>query len=154
MNLAPNFSLDEFCFSETALRAGIDNRLPSELIPAARALAGRVLQPLRDALGAAVLVLSGYRSQAVERVLKRRPASWVSQSQHTRGEAADIRVDGMSNVELLDAIVELGLPVDQLILEFPYSGWVHVSHRLHGPQRGEVLTTLDGRSYLRGVVLP
>jgi len=47
-------------------------------------------------------------------------------SQHTRGEAADIYVPGMSVAVLVDKIQSLHLPFDQLIDEF--GRWVHVSH--------------------------
>lgn len=154
MKLSEHFTLREFCFSETAVRSGIDNSLPVELYPAAKALCVNVLEPIRVALDRPVILTSGFRNQAVERVLKRRPASWMSTSQHTKAEAADIKTVGMDNVELIDFILTLDVPFDQLILEIPYAGWVHVSHRLHGPQRGEVLTTLDGRNYLQGIVLP
>ena len=53
-------------------------------------------------------------------------------SQHVLGQAADIEVLGVSNLELSDWI-NTNLEYDQLILEFynekegPHSGWVHVS---------------------------
>ena len=53
-------------------------------------------------------------------------------SQHVQGQAADIEVLGVSNLELSDWI-HTNLEYDQLILEFynekegPHSGWVHVS---------------------------
>ena len=42
----------------------------------------------------------------------------------------------MPSVELARLIIELQLPFDQLIL---YPTIVHVSHKLGGPQRGNVL---------------
>ena len=51
------------------------------------------------------------------------------------------------------------LPFDQLIAEFvdpavPGSGWVHVSHKRNGKQRGEVLRAVrqGGKTvYLKGL---
>lgn len=75
------------------------------------------------------------------------------------GEAADIEVDGMDNTQLAKLIVSLKLQFDQLIAEFvdpavPGSGWVHVSHKRRGPQRGQVLraVALKGKTaYLPGL---
>ncbi len=52
-----------------------------------------------------------------------------------KGQAADIRVDGMAPDELARAIVGLGLPFDQVIVE---PSWVHVSHKV-GANRGRAL---------------
>ena len=46
-------------------------------------------------------------------------------SQHRRGCAADIRVPGMKPDEVVRAIIEAGLPYDQVIREF--DRWTHVS---------------------------
>jgi hypothetical protein len=53
-------------------------------------------------------------------------------SQHCKGEAADLEIFGVANSELADWIKE-NLMFDQLILEYhtpgePNSGWVHVSY--------------------------
>jgi len=69
-------------------------------------------------------------------------------SQHMTGEAADVEVDGMDNTQLAKLVVSLKLPFDQLIAEFvdpavPGSGWVHVSHKRGGPQRGQALRAVN-----------
>jgi hypothetical protein len=49
-------------------------------------------------------------------------------------------------------IVQMGLPFDQLILEF--GRWVHVSHAASGKQRGQILTAtkINGQTrYLSGL---
>jgi hypothetical protein len=67
----------------------------------------------------------------------------VRDSDHLTGEAVDIQYlfsDGsMDNIKIWDAIQELHLPWDQLINEFSMA-WVHVSHRIDRPNRGQVLT--------------
>ena len=62
-------------------------------------------------------------------------------SQHTKGEAADIEIPGLDNLELYYWIAE-NLDFDQLILEYysgePSSGWVHVSY-VGSENRGQTL---------------
>ena len=67
-----------------------------------------------------------------------------SKSQHTKGEAADIEIPGVSNKELAEYIRD-NLGFDQLILEFyngvdPQSGWVHVSYVDDNSNRKQTLT--------------
>ena len=125
MRLTPHFTLAEL----TATRHGRNDPGPAE-IEALRALAVHVLEPLRVALGLAVHVDSGFRCPAVNAAVKGAP-----NSQHMRGEAADIWVSGLAHEDLATRIVALGLPFDQLIVE---PGWVHISYR-EGHNRGEML---------------
>jgi hypothetical protein len=154
MQLSRSFSLAELTRSEVAARRGWSNTPDGAAIENLRALCANVLQPLRDGLGRPLRVNSGFRSAPVNRA-----AGSTMTSQHVRGEAADIECAGVPNMRLAQTILDLGLPFDQLILEFhvvgePSSGWVHVSHRLDGLQRGEVLRAVrlpGGVSYLPGL---
>ena len=67
-----------------------------------------------------VQVTSGYRSPLVNSLV----GSKVT-SQHIRGCAADIKVQGVTPDVLIKAIIGAGLPYEQVILEF--SSWIHVS---------------------------
>ena len=60
-------------------------------------------------------------------------------SQHRLGCAADIRVPGMTPDEVVKAIIDAGLPFDQLIREF--DRWTHISvPNVEGAKpRGQVL---------------
>ena len=135
--ISKNFSYREFEKSDTADRMGICNVIITVRVrDAVRALTLNILQPLRDAVKRAVRISSGFRCQELNKAV-----GGVETSQHTNGEAADIYVlmdDGsrMPSVELARLIIELQLPFDQLIL---YPTFVHVSHKLGGPQRGNVL---------------
>lgn len=135
--ISKNFSYREFEKSDTADRLGICNVIITVRVrDAVRALTLNILQPLRDHLQLAVWISSGYRCTELNRAV-----GGVDTSQHPKGEAADIYVlleDGsrMPSVELARLIIELQLPFDQLIL---YPTFVHVSHKLGGPQRGNVL---------------
>jgi hypothetical protein len=152
--LSPHFTLAELTRSEAATRMGLDNTPSPDVIVNLRALCEKVLEPLRVAIGKPLRVNSGYRGP-----LANTAVGGSNTSQHSKGEAADIEVDGMDNTQLAKKIIELKLPVDQLILEFvdadrPGSGWIHVSHKRSGPQRGQVLraVALKGKTaYLPGL---
>lgn len=155
MLLAPNFPLIEFDFSQMAVLHGINNAMPVEFYPAARALCMNVLQPVRDHLGVPLSLSSAYRCQELERLLKKKPKTWKSDSQHTKGEAADILPPRlMTNIHLAAVFIDLRVPFDQLICEKPGEGWVHVSHRADGKNRMQVLSWMGGNDYRPGIVRP
>ena len=137
MKLTEHFYLEEFTDSQTADRQGIDNTPPPAAIEAMQALCTHVLEPLRASLGP-VSISSGYRCLALNRAIRS-----GDNSQHVRGEAADISVKGHTLAEVFNWL-QAHAPFDQLIREFPPRGWVHVSHtRLYQRQRGmSLLATL------------
>lgn len=130
LQLTKNFHLNEFTSSQYAARHGIDNTPLPIHIDNLRALCENVLQPLRDLLGKSIKISSGYRNNAVNTGI-----GGASNSQHTRGEAADISVNGMTTMELVRAIVLSGIEFDQVIEEF--GAWVHVSYSVNN--RGSIL---------------
>lgn len=119
--LSPNFTLDEFLRSETAVRHGIDmSVIPGGVVYSnLRRLCTHVLQPLRDALGP-VYVLSGYRPDALNRLVGGSPTS-----QHINGLAADIVVRDRSPLDVARWIRSHLDTYDQVIHEF--GQWTHVS---------------------------
>lgn len=139
--IAPNFMVYELTRSELADRRGIDNHFPSDKeLRAAIHLAREVLQPIRDMLGK-FTPNSVFRGNPLERALKNKPATWLSTSQHSRGEACDIEIVGMSTLELANWAKKNLKTFDQIICECydpkkgPNSGWVHIS--LKAPDTGE-----------------
>ena len=125
MILSKNFSLSEFTKSVSAIRGGIDNEPTKEHIRNIQLLVKFVLQPLREALGKPIRITSGYRSEALNKLIK-----GSKRSQHCRGQASDIQffVDGvMDNKLIWEKVIELQLPFDQMINEFDYS-WIHISY--------------------------
>lgn len=131
--IAPNFRLYELSVSELADRRGIDNRIRDDAtLRAAVHLARNVLQPIRDAFGG-FTPNSVYRSQALERQLKDKPASWISTSQHTEGRACDVEIVAKPTLELARWAKDNLADFDQIICECydprkgPNSGWVHIS---------------------------
>ena len=146
MKLSKNFSMAEFTKSQTAERKGIDNTPQGEHLEAATALFENVVQKVRDHFGVTT-INSGYRSPELNSAV-----GGSATSQHCHGEAADIEVPGVANGDLANWIVE-NTDFDQVILEFytpgiPDSGWVHVSYKADGSNRGEALTAsrVDGKT--------
>lgn len=138
------FSWAELTASTAARRLGIDNSPPPEVQPAMQRLVEVVLDPLRAALGRPVRVTSGYRAPAVNRAINGSPTS-----QHMLGEAADIKVEGLSAEALATAIVQLGLPVDQVIWYAPErGGHVHVSFTEKRANRRQTLHAPVGGGYV------
>ena len=135
MNLSNNFTLEELCASTKAKELQIINQVTDAVhLQALKVLAKEVLQPIRDLHGAPVTVTSGYRQPALNKALGGSPTS-----QHPKGEAADITVGNPAdNKALFEQIARSDIPYDQLICEFG-GKWLHVSHRLHGLQRRQVL---------------
>lgn len=139
-----HFCIEEFCRSNTAIERGVAN-VPS---PAEQAnidsLVRYVLDPLREAWGKPIIVNSGFRCEALNKIVGGAP-----NSQHKTGEAADIETakrNPADNKRLFDLIRSLGLPFDQLINEFDYD-WIHVSFS-RTRRRGQVLEAkkINGRT--------
>ncbi len=129
------FSWAELTASTAASRLGLDNTPTPEAQRAMQLLVANVLDPLRQALGRPVRITSGYRAPLVNRAVSGSPTS-----QHMLGEAADIKVDGVSAEALAAAIVSLGVPFDQVIWYAPErGGHVHVSFTVTRPNRRQTL---------------
>ena len=129
------FTMTELTSSATAKRKGIDNTPDAKAKAALSALVANVLDPLREKYGKPIVVSSGYRCPKLNKAV-----GGVARSQHTKGEAADIRCVSDSRAEnkrLFDLIVASGLPFDQLIDEYGYD-WVHVSYK-DGANRRQIL---------------
>lgn len=87
MQITKNFHLDEFKSKDGAA-------FPQEVITNIIELAAN-LQIIRDTLGKAISINSGYRSPAHNAKVKGKP-----KSQHLLGTAADITVEGMKPKEV------------------------------------------------------
>lgn len=139
MKISKNFTLEELCASSTAKEKGIRNVPGTAEVVNLCALAHHVLQPLRDACGP-IVISSGYRSAALNKAV-----GGVANSQHMKGEAADIFIKGdMSYGRQIFDHIRRNLVYDQLIWEHNAKGtyWVHVSYRADGNNRRQVIGNL------------
>lgn len=122
MNLTPHFTLEEMVRSEIAVRNSIDNTPSVQQMASLKRLCKDILEPLRALVEKPINISSGFRNPTVNSLVGGSP-----NSQHMKGEAADISVEGLTTQQLFDLIRASALPYDQLIQEF--DAWVHVSHR-------------------------
>lgn len=134
--LSEHFTLREFVRSATAERLHIDNTPGWEHVARLCHLCQRVLEPLRHRFGR-IVITSGYRCPRLNRAV-----GGVSNSQHMRGEAADIRVvDMVVGMQMFNFIREC-CDYDQLLFEHsPRTGgiWLHVSCRTAGNNRHQAI---------------
>lgn len=129
MIISENFSMAEFCRSETAARKGIRNEPGKQEREAIYHLVTRLLQPLRDRYGRAMRINSGYRCQELNRAV-----GGVPTSQHQKGEAADIACQ--SPRTLLEELKMSSLDFDQAIL---YPTFLHLSLKREGKNRRQII---------------
>ena len=149
MRLSKNFTLKELTRSNTALRLGIDNEPSKEGIYKLTLLATEVLQPLRDCLGA-LRITSGFRSPELNKAI-----GGSTKSQHCKYEAVDLQYfkrGKMDNIKIYQALKELGLPFDQVILEFGDAteyidpenpAWIHLSYTINDNRCQELVAYKD-----------
>ena len=126
------FTIEELVKSSTARRKGIPNLPNGEQKENLIALVDNVLDPLRKLWGKPIIVTSGFRCAKLNRAV-----GGVSKSQHTKGQAADIRTvenTTMENKRLFDVAMRSGLPFDQLIDEYGYN-WLHISFNKKGNRK-------------------
>ena len=135
MQLTKNFTLEELTRSSKAKALKIDNSPNPEQLANLKALAENILQPLREGLGFPINITSGLRVPALNAAVK-----GSKTSQHTKGEAVDIKVSGKNKV-IFDWIVN-NLDYDQVIWEFGTDSepsWVHVSYKKNEVNRNQKL---------------
>lgn len=121
--MAKYFAFSEMIDSDIAKEKGIENIPDWQSIDNLRNLVEHILEKVRAMYGKPIIVSSGYRSDALNRVV-----GGAINSQHLRGMAADITtgsIDG--NRRLFALIEESDLPFDQLIDEKGYK-WLHISY--------------------------
>ena len=134
----------------TATRKGIENKAGSGEIKNLTDVCYNILEPVRAKFEKAIIITSGYRSPELCEAIGSK-----STSQHTKGEAVDFEIAGVSNLQVA-LWINNNCDFDQLILEYwkeedndPNSGWVHCSFA-EGSNRKQVLT-LDGKTYTNGL---
>ena len=128
MNLSKHVTLAEFQNSDTATTRGINNKMNELQIASAKLLCENVFEPLRLYLNIPIRISSGFRSAQLNKMIK-----GSLTSQHTKGEAMDIKIDAKGFYFIKDK-----LEFDQLIWEFgndEQPSWVHVSYKKSGNRK-------------------
>lgn len=134
MKLTDHFALEELTVSDTAARMGLDNTPPPAIVQNLHALAEK-LEEVRRILGHPIIVSSGFRSLAVNRVLGSKDTS-----AHVQGLACDFICPAFGTpIEVAEELAAHGVMFDQLIHE--YGRWVHIGLRPADTEwRGQLLT--------------
>ena len=151
MQLSPHFSLEELTFSSTAVRLGIDNTPPPEIV-ANLTQACSLFEQVRALLGVPMHTDSGYRCPALNAAV-----GGVPTSAHTLGWALDFTAPLFGTpLDIVRKIVASQMATqmkwDQLIQE---GTWVHISAA--PTMRQQVLTATLAAVYRvrkRGGVIP
>ena len=131
MNLSKHVTLKEFQASGLATLRNLNNEMSESQIASAKLLCENVFEPLRIYLNTPIKISSGFRCVQLNKMIK-----GSSTSQHTKGEAMDIKIDAKGFDFIKDK-----LDFDQLIWEFGNNenpSWVHVSYK-KGRNRKQVL---------------
>lgn len=138
MRLSKNFTLSEFCVTNTGLPNNPDMLSRANL----SLLARKILQPIRERAGI-LKISSGYRSPEVNKAV-----GGSESSQHCDGEAADIIPLEADIDEVMGWIVrDSGIQFGQCILENKGGKrWIHISlPRASRPN--QMAMTYDGKKY-------
>ena len=120
MNLSTHVTLKEFQSSVSATTHGINNQMSASQIESAKLLCENIFEPLRTYLNTPIKISSGFRCVQLNKMI-----GGSKTSQHTKGEAMDIKIGAKGFNFIKD-----NLNFDQLIWEFGNDDnpqWVHVS---------------------------
>lgn len=138
MQLSLNFTLHELTRSDSADRNGIDNTPTDPQILANLRETAAMLQRIRLLLGVPVLVSSGYRSPALNELVRGQPSS-----DHMSGLAADFRAPAFGTpAEVCRRLAPLvdRLQIGQLIYENFAAQWVHVAVPIPKKKANRIIT--------------
>lgn len=146
IKLSEHFTLEEFTFSQTAIRLGIDNRPNHVQIEKLKTTAGNMEQ-VREVLGGKpIIIKSGFRSYALNKAV-----GGSMDSQHQKAEAVDFVCPEFGNPKVVCQALEISdINFDQLIYE---GTWVHIS--FSSKPRRDILTAsfAGGKvNYFEGIV--
>lgn len=122
--------MSELIYSETAIKNNINNMPDINSMDNMLNLIYYCLQPVRELLGAPMIITSGYRNPLVNRLV-----GGVNSSQHTKGQAVDFTVLGITPNQIISIIKTSKIEFDQLINE--HDKWVHISYN-KGKNRKQV----------------
>jgi hypothetical protein len=116
--------MSELLHSDEAKRRGINN-IPNDqqVLDNLLILITECLQPIRDYVGKPVRITSGYRCQTLNNLPT---INGSKTSDHLKGCAADIVIQGMTPKQVIEKIKASGVEYKQLINE--RNLWTHISY--------------------------
>lgn len=123
MNLSRHVTIEEFCYSPTAIKKGIRNTMSLAQTKKAIDLCVNVFEPIRKHVGKPIKITSGFRCNQLNSLI-----SEAYRSQHTKAEAFDLDI---TDRKLFDWIIK-NVEFDQAIYEFgnhSHANWFHISYR-------------------------
>lgn len=138
MKLSPNFTYIEMTESMTAEKHGIVNTPNARQLENLRLLCNNVLEPVRSLLGVHIIVTSGYRCLALNKLI-----GGARTSQHQKGEAADFVLRKIDLRDAFEKILESNIPFDQIIFEF--EDWIHISYSATPRRQALIATRANGK---------
>jgi hypothetical protein len=143
--LTRHFTLEEFCLSQEAVRAGIDNTPPADVLANLVRLA-KMLEKVRELLKKPIFISSGFRCAALNTRV-----GGSKTSAHLEGRAADFICPAFGTpYAIARRIAGTRLGFDQMIHE--YGRWVHIAvPRAPEPARRELLSIFEAGRYLPGL---
>ena len=144
-HLTEHFTLEELCFSQEAVRTGIDNTPSPEVVANLLRLA-KMLEKVRALLEKPIHISSGYRSPALNARI-----GGSKTSAHLDGRAADfICPEFGTPYAVAKKIAAARLGYDQMIHE--YGRWVHIAvPRANERADRELLSIFEAGRYLPGL---
>ena len=144
MNLSPHFTYSEFTRSDTALRLGIVNDLPINLVHNAMTTAA-MLERIRTFLVAPMMVSSGFRCYELNKAIGSKDTS-----DHVKALACDFTLQDMSPFVVAKKLSEVmdELQIGQLIYEHT---WIHVGVPIPDKVINRILTVQSCWGYSPGI---
>lgn len=146
--MSEHFSIEEVCYSEVALRRGIENTPKRLDVYDSLVFTMANMEVVRLLLDSnPIHISSGYRSEKLNTAV-----GGSQSSQHMKGEAVDFTCSGYgSPAKICETLVSSGISYDQLILE---GNWVHISFVQSNPRRQELTANFSsGRAiYTNGII--
>ena len=116
------FKLKEFTRSTTAKRLKIDNTPNDEVIRNIQYVVQMILDPKKKIIQAPIIITSGYRCAALNKAV-----GGVSNSWHTKGNAADLRIKDEEEAEVIFQALKTLPSVDTVLFEHSATSiWMHV----------------------------
>lgn len=146
-HITEHFTWEEMTFSETAIRHGINNTPPDELLPNINRMANFMEQVRYVMGGRPIHITSWYRCPQVNQLI-----GGAISSMHMKGLACDLVIPSFGPpLKVAQELANSNLDYDQIIHEF--GRWVHIG--LAEGNRKQLLTAYrgpDGKTiYINGL---